>query len=129
MLHVCTGSEFLSCTSNVALKVAPILLDAIDVVGQLVGVSSKVTSITATCGTLSVLAVPCVIFQAALSLQDFISYAKHIIADVQDIEAKIPALEQEIQTCSAAVQTTKSNVNNLVQQIENCVNNYVSSAA
>ena len=130
MSLVCTASSVYNCTATVVQTATPMVSDAIDTATKLIDLSNKVTTITATCipaGATLVLAVPCVLLQAVLVGSTVVDDINVITSDVKDFIARAPGLKQEIQSCSAVVQNATANVNNLIGQIQSCVNTYVNS--
>jgi hypothetical protein len=132
MARVFTGSNVITCTAAVVKQAISVLLDSIHIARSLADLSSKAGVIAATCfpaaGT-PVLAVPCVLLEAGLVLNDTINDIAPITAKVSDIKSMAPALILKIQSCPAVVQNAITKVNNLLNTSETCVNNFVSSSA
>jgi archaellum component FlaC len=127
-----TGSNVLACTSAVAQEAEPIIDDATETVAKLKDLRAQVKSVLDKCIPLSgnvVLAVPCFALSTAAVLSDVADDIVTIKNDVSDIIDKAPGLKEEIQSCAAEVKTAKENVDKLVDDITDCANNYVSSAA
>jgi len=125
-----TGINVANCTASVVLTAAPMVTDGVQIATSLIDLNNKATLIVATCipaGATFVLAAPCVVVQALLVMNGVISDISTITTDVNDIIAKAPGLQQQIQSCSAVVQNATSNVNNLLGTIQTCINTYVSS--
>jgi hypothetical protein len=130
MARVFTGSNVTTCIAAVVLQAIPILEDAFQIYSKLQDLSNEALIITDTCipaGTTFVLAVPCVLLEAALAASSVVNDVTNIITDAKDINAKAPAFEQEIQSCSAVVRNATTDVNNLFKTMETCVNNFVST--
>jgi aspartyl/asparaginyl beta-hydroxylase (cupin superfamily) len=130
MSHVFIGSNVANCTAAVVQQAVNIFSDALQIYTSFQDLSNKAAFITATCipaGTTFVLAVPCVLLEAALVAGSVITDINTITTEVNDIRSKAPALRAEIQSCSAVVRNATTNVNNLLNTIETCVNNFVSS--
>jgi len=117
------------CTAAVLLTAAPIVLDAVQITTSLMDLNNKVTFVSATCvpfGATLVLAVPCVVLATLWVSNSVINDITTITTDVNDIVARAPGLQQQIQSCSAVVQNATTAVNNLLGTIQSCVNTYVS---
>jgi peptidoglycan hydrolase CwlO-like protein len=127
-----TGSKVLECTSSVAQQAQPIVIDATETVAKVKDLSSKAVTIISTCipaGGSLVTAVPCFAVSTVAVLSDVVKDITTIKNDVSDIIEKAPALKQEIQSCAAEVKTASANVDQLVDEISKCVDDYVSASA
>jgi hypothetical protein len=132
MSRVCTGINVANCTAAVAQQAIPIVTEAIVTAQKVTDLLNIATTISGYCAPFAVfvpLEVLCYPFLIALNLGGITSDINTITADVSDIIARAPVLQQNIQTCSAVVENATTAVNNLIGNIQQCVNTYVSSTA